>query len=254
MTAVQKYLDDMVAKYNSHEFIDADPVQFPLLFKERRDIEIAALIAATIAWGSRKQIVKNCRHILFSMMNGKPYGFVASEAWREISPEQNLHRTFFGKDLIYICTGFWSIYKECDSLEDLFAGTESVWDGIANLRQKFYQANGNQYSKHIPNPQKSACKRLNMMLRWLCRRDGIVDIGIWQRIPTASLIIPLDTHSTRTARNLGLLTRRSVDRKAAELLTNKLKEYCPTDPVKYDFALFGAGEAERHTAKIIDGI
>jgi uncharacterized protein (TIGR02757 family) len=248
MSPLKNYLDALVEKFNSQEFIAHDPVQFPLLFTQKADIEIAALLSSTIAWGNRTQIVKNCRRMLFTIMAGKPYAYVISGEWRNIVEAENIHRTFFGRDLIYFCRGLQAIYANGGTMEDLFKGMQSVWDGMENLRQTFFRANGGAYCKHVPNPQKSACKRLCMMLRWLVRSDGIVDLGIWHAIDPAMLMMPLDVHSARTARELGLLERKSNDRTAVELLTHKLREFCPQDPVKYDYALFGAGIAGIHPA------
>jgi uncharacterized protein (TIGR02757 family) len=211
------------------------------MFETQSDIEIAALLVAAIAWGNRKQIIASCRKMLFDIMDGKPAYFVTSGARHSIDPAINIHRTFFGRDLIYMCKGLQAIYGKGGSLEDMFAGKESVWEGIAAMRGTFYSANGS-YSKHISNPHHSACKRLNMMLRWLCRHGSTVDLGIWHKIKPSSLMIPLDTHVAHTARTLGLVDRRANDRRTVEMLTAKLCEFCPQDPAKYDFALFGIGE------------
>lgn len=238
MNTLKTHLDAMAAKFNVPAFIESDPVQFPHMFSRKPDIEIAALLAAVIAWGGRAQILKSCRRMLCDIMEGSPAAFVTDGHWQKINPAQNIHRTFFGRDLMYICKGLQGIYSNGGSLEDLWAGTPNVWEGIENLRQTLCRANG-CYSKHIPNPLKSACKRLNMMLRWLCRRDGIVDLGIWQAVDPSLLMIPLDVHSARTARSLHIIERRQNDRTAVELLTAALREFCPSDPAKYDFALFG---------------
>jgi uncharacterized protein (TIGR02757 family) len=105
-------------------------------------------------------------------------------------------------------------------------------------------ANGGCYTKHIANPGRadaatgSACKRINLALRWLVRK-GPVDLGLWKSISPSSLYIPLDVHVARSARRLGLLKRKSNDKKAVIELSHKLREQCPDDPVKYDFVLFG---------------
>lgn len=133
-------------------------------------------------------------------------------------------------------------------MEPLFSGC-SVWDGIANLRQELAAANGGAFTRHISNPiaskgkPASACKRMHMMLRWLCRKDGIVDLGIWDCVPQSELMIPIDVHVARTARLLGLVSRKQNDRRTVEELTARLRELSPEDPVRYDFALFGVGEA-----------
>jgi uncharacterized protein (TIGR02757 family) len=101
--------------------------------------------------------------------------------------------------------------------------------------------NNGLYTAHIANPDaNSACKRINLALRWLVRR-GPVDMGLWKSIKPSSLYIPLDIHVARNARRLGLLERKSNDKKAVMELTEKLRQFCPDDPVKYDFVLFSIG-------------
>jgi uncharacterized protein (TIGR02757 family) len=121
---------------------------------------------------------------------------------------------------------------------------EGVWDGIALLRETMAQGNGGCYTKHIANPHShSACKRMHLSLRWLVRKEGPVDLGLWKRVSPSVLYIPLDLHVGRTARRLGLLdpARKADDKKAVITLTEKLRQFCPEDPVKYDLALFGMG-------------
>ena len=137
---------------------------------------------------------------------------------------------------------------EYGSMEPLFSGC-STWEGIENMRSEFAAVNSGASTRHISNPlhakgkPASACKRMHMMLRWLCRKDGIVDLGIWDSIHPSQLMIPLDVHVARTARLLGLVKRKQNDRNTVEELTAKLREFSPDDPVRYDFALFGVGEA-----------
>ena len=124
--------------------------------------------------------------------------------------------------------------------------------GIEAFRSVLMHANNGETTRHISNPisekgrPASACKRLNMMLRWLCRNDGIVDLGIWRNISPKMLMIPLDVHVARISRELGLLQRKQNDRKSVEQLTAQLRELSPDDPVKYDFALFGIGVEEKN--------
>ncbi|MDR1344806.1 MAG: TIGR02757 family protein [Tannerellaceae bacterium] len=240
----------MADKYNTKAFVTDDPVQFPKLFSDVRDIEIAAFLVSTIAWGNRKQILRSCEKMLFRVMGGKPYAFIMSEEWRNIDPSMNIHRTFFGRDLVYLCNGFLTIYKSMGSLEDLFR-RKDVWDGMMHMRETFCSANG-EYTKHISQSKGSlhkggpACKRINLMLRWLCRDDGVVDLGVWKAVKPSELMMPLDVHVARTGRELGLIERRQDDRMTVEQLTARLREYCPEDPIKYDFALFGVGESQKH--------
>ncbi len=246
MNKLKVLLDEKVLQYNCKEFIANDPVQFPHSFSEQRDVEIAALLASVIAWGNRTMIIRSGKKMLFDIMGGKPYDFVMGGMWNELDKNNNIHRTFFARDLIYLCRGLQKMYSEHATMESLFTGVDT-WSGIARLRSLFASANEGTSTKHISNPiadkgkPASACKRLHMMLRWLCRKDGIVDLGIWNEVPQSSLMIPLDVHVARIGRELGLITRKQNDRKTVEELTACLREFSPEDPVRYDYALFGVG-------------
>ena len=249
-------LDEKFACYNCKEFIKNDPISFPHSFTRREDVEIAALLASTIAWGNRKMILSSGRKMFCDIMHSAPYNYVMSGEWERLDDRMNIHRTFFASDFKYICRGLRNIFSKHGTMETLFLGC-SVWDGIENLRREMAGANDGATTRHISNPvaQKgkpaSACKRLHMMLRWLCRKDGVVDLGIWQGVSQAELMIPLDVHVARTARSLGIVTRKQNDRRTVEELTAQLRKLSPDDPVKYDFALFGVGEAGD---SFIDGI
>ena len=241
-------LDEKALQYNRPEFIADDPISFPHSFSRKEDIEIVALLASIIAWGNRKMILRSGNRMFHEIMQSRPYEYVMSGEWESLDDRMNLHRTFFASDFKYICRGLRSIYSRFGSMEPLFSGC-SVWDGIANLRQELAAANGGAFTRHISNPiaskgkPASACKRMHMMLRWLCRKDGIVDLGIWDCVPQSELMIPIDVHVARTARLLGLVSRKQNDRRTVEELTARLRELSPEDPVRYDFALFGVGEA-----------
>lgn len=242
MEDVKEYLDSLVEKNNTEAFIKDDPVQFPHRFNDLRDIEIVSFLVATIAWGNRKMILNNSDKML-GMMGRSPYDYVMSEGWKNLEPDKCVHRTFFNRDLTYYCNGLRAIYQKHNSLEDIFA-VGDTWRGIQNFREMIAEANG-ATSKHISNPcceepkKGSACKRLHMALRWLVRNDGIVDLGVWKRLKTSDLMIPLDVHVARVSRELGLIDRKSNDRQTVEMLTAKLREFDANDPVKYDYALFG---------------
>ncbi|MDR0387042.1 MAG: TIGR02757 family protein [Treponema sp.] len=254
---LKKELDAWYTKINRPEFVLTDPVQFPRRYMDaedkrrqehcRRDVEIAAFLTAVIAWGRRDNILRSAER-LFARMGPSPAAFVMSGNRRELK-DRCIHRTFFEADLQYFRRGFRTCYKKYGSLESLFSlaleppgGT--IWDGIALFRETMAEGNGGRCNKHIANPAAhSACKRINLALRWLVRKEGPVDLGLWKSVPPAALLIPLDLHVGRTARRLGLLERKANDRKAVEELTAKLRDFCPEDPVKYDFALFGMGTA-----------
>jgi uncharacterized protein (TIGR02757 family) len=243
-------LDLWYEKICVKDFIKDDPIQFPRLFSKKEDIEIAAFLTAIIAWGRRDLILRSAQR-MFALMGKSPFSYITSRDYKNLK-NKNIHRTFFEGDLKYFCKGFEHCYAKYSSLEKLFSGTGNTWEGIALFREEMAKGNKGQYSKHISNPGKadeetggnesngSACKRLNLALRWLVRK-GPVDLGLWKSIKPAALFIPLDVHVARTARKLGLLERKSNDKKAVVELTEKLRMYCAEDPVKYDFALFGMG-------------
>ena len=201
-------------------------------------MEITAFLAAAIAWGRRELILKSAEK-MFALMGKSPYAFVMEGDYRKLK-DNCVHRTFFERDLLYFCRGFRACYAKYNSLEALFASAGDPWEGISLFRETMAGGNSGIFTKHIANPAAgSACKRLHLALRWLVRREGPVDLGLWKRISPSALYIPLDLHVGRTARQMGLLERKSNDRKAVISLTEKLRAFCPEDPVKYDLALFG---------------
>lgn len=244
-------LDREVMRYNCPEFIDDDPVQFPRLYTDKRDIEIASLLVSTIAWGNRTMICRSASRML-DLLEHQPYHYMMDRGYEEL-PAGNVHRTFFNANLQHYLRGLRSIYAEYGSLEDFAAAVGAghsdspAWHLAAAIAERLTAANGGvSDSRCLPgNIEKTALKRFNMALRWLVRDDGIVDMGIWRVIRPEQLRIPLDVHVGNVSRALGLLERRQNDRKAVEELTARLRRYCPEDPVKYDFALFGAGVSAR---------
>jgi len=244
MQNLKEYLDELVAKNNTEAFINDDPVQFPHRYSDKRDIEIVSFLVATIAWGNRKMILNSSEKML-EMMGKSPYDYVMSGGFERLEPDRCVHRTFFNRDFMYYCNGMREIFEKNDSIEDIFARSgNDVWQGIQNFRDEIADVNGCT-SKHISNPsceepkKGSACKRLHMALRWLVRKDGIVDLGIWKRLNAKDLMIPLDVHVARVSRKLGLIERKCNDRQTVESLTARLRDFDADDPVKYDFALFG---------------
>lgn len=244
---IRRLLDREGARINSADFIGSDPVQFPRRFDRQQDIELAAILSATIAWGNRKMICSNCDKML-RLMEGRPYDFVMDKAYEEL-PDGNIHRTFFTANLKHYLRGFRLIFSRHGSLEGLarhlrIADDEApAWKLVEGMNEILKEANhGTADSRCLPQDLKStALKRVNMALRWLVRDDGIVDMGVWKTLKPSQLFIPLDVHVGNTSRDLGLLTRKQDDRRAVEELTSTLRRFRPDDPTFYDFALFGLG-------------
>jgi len=246
---IKQLLEEKYLEYCQPHFIELDPISIPHLFEERKDVEISGLIAATIAWGQRPTIIKNAKSAMQRMGN-EPFRFVMEHSQNDLKALDGfVHRTFNSEDLKHFVRSLRNIYSKYDSLEDIFLegiGTNDVnmMNSIAHFKQVFFSiAHEKRTQKHVSDPlQGSASKRISMYLRWMARpKDRGVDFGLWNRIPTSILSCPLDVHSGRNARQLGLLNRTQNDWKAVEELDASLRSFDPNDPVKYDFALFGMG-------------
>lgn len=247
-SSIARLLEEEAQRINSPAFIDADPVQFPRRFSNIRDIEIVAFLSAMIAWGNRKMICRDAERLL-DLMNNEPIEYLNSGVFENLEDSRNIHRTFFARDLKYFLRGMKAIYNRFPSIDALGhsinVGEDAspAWRLVEEIQKYMYQANeGKSCSQCFPtNLSNTALKRINMALRWLVRDDGVVDLGVWESIPKSKLYIPLDVHVGNVSRQLGLLERKSNDRKAVEQLTAVLRQLDPSDPVKYDFALFGVG-------------
>ncbi|WP_026462829.1 TIGR02757 family protein [Adhaeribacter aquaticus] len=249
---IKVLLDDRYEKFNQPAFIPNDPIVIPHGFTQKQDIEIAGFFAAILAWGQRVTIINKCRDLL-SRMDNAPAEFIKNHQEKDL---QNLlgfkHRTFIDTDLLYLIYFMQTFYQQHDTLEDAFTNSGTITDQKQRL-EYFYNLvfslleAPQRTRKHISTPaRKSACKRINMYLRWMVRQDDKgVDFGIWKTIKPADLICPCDVHVDRVARKLGLITRPQTDWQTAAELTHQLKQFDPEDPVKYDFALFGLGIEEK---------
>ena len=244
---LKEFLEEKVALYNRASFVESDPIQVPHGFVLKEDIEIAAFLTAVIAWGNRKMIIRNSLKMM-DLLGNSPYDFVMEASPKQV--DHFVHRTFNLTDLRFFLASLRNIYKHHGGLEEIFspfAGTPRLQEGIHHLKQVFFEIeHPARTSKHLPDPRRgSAAKRINMFLRWMVRRDGAgVDFGLWNSLSPSQLSCPLDVHSGRVARKLGLLQRRQNDAKALEELDNALRKLDHADPVKYDYALFGLGVFE----------
>lgn len=244
-------LDDRVELYNRPDFIAGDPISIPHRYSKLQDREIAGLWTALLSWGQRKTIIQKAS-LLMELMDNSPHAFIVHHSESDRKRFLNfVHRTFQPDDALYFLHFLQQYYRQHDSLEDLFAagGRTGIHGGLIAFRKAFLGLDEApaRTAKHVSSPEKnSSCKRLNMFLRWMVRRDeNGVDFGLWKKIAPSNLIIPLDVHVQRVALRLGLLSRKQADWKAAVQLTESLKLLDPADPVKYDFALFGMGVMEK---------
>jgi len=241
-------LKELSERYNTLEFIENDPISIPHQFNKKEDREIAGFLAASLAWGNRKAILKSANQLI-TWMDASPFEFIINATDDDLKPfEKFIYRTFNGQDCLFFLKALKHIYLEHQGLEMVFTNgfnkDNSVKTAISYFRSIFINTPGPERSqKHVANPMNgSAAKRFNMFLRWMVRNDkNGVDFGIWNSIPASHLMIPLDVHSGRVAREFNLLQRKQNDWKAVEELTANLRKLDPADPVKFDFALFGAG-------------
>lgn len=250
--ALKEFLDAKVEEFNRVDFIALDPIQVPHQFKKKQDIEIAGLMAAVFAWGQRATIIHKANDFL-KRMDGAPHDFLLHHKPHDLKSFTSFrHRTFNATDALYFIAFLKHFYSGHDSLEHAFrveAGDEHTGRGLAHFHHVFFSLADfpPRTKKHIPTPERhSACKRINMFLRWMVRKDNKgVDFGIWQNIAPAQLICPFDLHVDRVARQLKLIRRKQADWETALELTAVLRKLDPADPVKYDFALFGLGALEK---------
>ena len=246
---VKSLLDEKYEEYNTRSFIDPDPITIPHQYSKKQDIEISGFFAATLAWGQRKTIITKCQELM-TRMDNSPYDFILNHSDDDLKTLSGFkHRTFNYTDLLYFIEFFKAHYSLQPSLESAFSNGQNQKERLSNFHRKFFDLpySPDRTRKHVSTPErKSACKRLNMYLRWMVRNDHTnVDFGLWPQINASDLICPLDVHVSRTARKLGLLSRKQDDWLAAVELTNNLKTFDPDDPVKYDYALFGLGVFEK---------
>lgn len=249
LTEIKYILDEAHNKYNNIDFIETDPIQIPHRFSKKEDIEIAGFLTATIAWGQRKSIIKNA-NLLMSFMDDSPSDFLINSNpdidW--LIFQRFVHRTFNGEDCIDFMKALQHIYKNKGGLENVmtegFKNDKTIFSTLNHFRTVFFEIEHNTHTqKHISSVlSNSSAKRLNMFLRWMIRKDdNEVDFGLWRGIPTSALMLPLDVHTGDVGRALGILTRKQNDWKAVVEITDVLRKLDPTDPIKYDFALFGIG-------------
>ncbi len=250
-SAIKNILDEKYLQYNSPRFIVTDPISIPHRYSTKEDREIAGFLSATIAWGQRKSIVQSALKLM-TLMDDAPSEFITNFKESDLRRFKGfVHRTFNYTDISVFLYALKNIYQIHGGMEKLFADGLAMGGmdhAIAHFKDIFFEVpHVVRTRKHVSNPLSGSCaKRINMFLRWMVRKDDCgVDFGIWKSIRPDQLICPLDVHSGRVARRLGLLKRKQDDWKAAMELTENLRQFDPDDPVKYDFALFGLGVFEK---------
>lgn len=239
---LKKHLDKLVMEFETPDFIKNDPIQFPHRFEKKQDIEISALIASSLAFGKREKIIEAVEKI-HQIIENEPHNFCQNYKSSDRKIFDNFkYRYINGENIADVFEGLAKVTHNFESLEDAFlehhhSSHENVKEGLIGFVGEIVTC-GNYL---LPCPsKKSACKRLNLFLKWMVRKSP-VDIGIWQNVCPSKLIIPLDVHVAKVSRKLGILKRNANDWQSAYEITQKLKDFDPEDPTKYDFALFGEG-------------
>ncbi len=251
---LKDFLDEQVERFNEPGFIKDDPIQIPHQFEKPQDIEITGFWVSMLAWGQRKTIINKSLELI-DLMGGTPHDFIVNHSEKDRADFLSFkHRTFQTTDTLYFLEFLQNYYQKHDSLENAFSRflkpeDEHIGNALIGFQDLFFDHPDapHRTRKHIATPaRKSSCKRLNMFLRWMVRKDNKgVDFGLWNDISPSQLMMPLDVHVEKIGRRLGLLKRKQRDWKAVIELTDQLRKFDPIDPVKYDFALFGMGVIEK---------
>ena len=244
---MKEYLDRLYDRYNRQRFVRPDPVQFLYRYKDMRDREIAGLIASSLAYGRVTQIIRSIASVL-EKMTPSPLLFLsaASEDCLTETFSGFRHRFTDGKELSKLLAGIKCVILRHGSLNRCFRRLfrehdETLLPALASFVEELKGSPAGTYNSLLPSPAKgSACKRLNLFLRWMVRSDA-VDPGGWSGLSAAQLIVPLDTHMHRIGRELGFTERKQADMKTALEITDFFKGIRPEDPVRYDFALTRLG-------------
>lgn len=247
---LKTYLDALVGRFERPDFIADDPISIPHGFDDPRDREVIGFYAALLAWGRRATIMNKMAE-LCERMRYRPYRFVLDfDPARDAACLDGFkHRTFQPVDAQWLTSALSTVLRRHETMEAVFrhhlpadalhAGP--ALQGVSDTLFSVLPGTPARLRKHLPRPSTgSACKRMSMYLRWMVR-PGPVDFGIWTQIRPDQLILPLDVHSGRQARALGLLSRRQDDWRAALELTQNCRRLHAPDPARYDFAFFGAG-------------
>ncbi|MCX7862837.1 MAG: TIGR02757 family protein [Bacteroidales bacterium] len=243
MNQLKQQLDKLYHNIDAQRFIQNDPIQIPHSFNQKEDIEISGFLTCIIAWGNRKQIITNAYRII-QLMEFQPHEYILRHKNADLKIFRNFkHRTITGTDIANLCSALKFIYSDCGGLENIFTLSylthRDIFFSLQNAYNTFAKLIKNTHTiRQIPDvSKKSAAKRLNLFLRWMVRND-FIDFGLWKKINKADLYIPFDTHVLFAAKNLKLLNRNQTDWKSVYELTHQLKTLDPTDPIKYDLALF----------------
>ncbi|MBI5569363.1 MAG: TIGR02757 family protein [Desulfomonile tiedjei] len=239
-------LDELYEQYNRREFVHPDPLEFLYEYEDRRDREIVGVIASGLAYGSVLQILKSVRAVLDLLVSPHRFLMDASRETLIATFRQFKHRFTTGEELAGVLFAVKQVIQRHGSLGACFEkgfseNHTTVLPAAASFVKELCSTFGGRPRSLLASPEAgSACKRLNLFLRWMVRRDA-VDPGGWDTIPRSKLIVPLDTHMHRIALRLGLTGRKQANLRTACEITDAFRSIQPQDPVRYDFALTRLG-------------
>lgn len=246
ISRLKPVFNNLYHRFNNQKFVSPDPLQFLYDYESESDREIAGLIAAALAYGHVKQICKSVLVVLSKFQT--PSEFLKDSSTRKIknSFKDFKHRFTNGDDISNLLLAIKRNIKKYGSLEncfmDGFNNTDaSIIPALEEFTVKLTKSVQKENFFLLPKPsKKSACKRMNLYLKWMVRKDN-VDPGCWAKIPRSKLIVPVDTHINRICGRLGFTNRKTADLKTALVITDMFKQLSPNDPTKYDFALTRLG-------------
>jgi uncharacterized protein (TIGR02757 family) len=256
-TVIRSVLEKLYKKYNHRDLIKPDPLQFVYLYDNPSDREITGFLSSALAYGRVEQIQKSLAN-LFERMGNSPYAFVRSFGKTEQKKLTGFkHRFTTGQDISDLLMCFKKVLSQHSSIEEFFIknynpcdsnlinGLSNFCNSLVNLHASKHNGQTSRGLKYLlVNPADgSACKRLNLFLRWMVRNDN-VDTGLWDSVDKAKLIVPIDVHMGRLCRILGFHNKNTVSLSTAIQITECFAEIEPADPVKYDFALSRIGIVE----------
>jgi uncharacterized protein (TIGR02757 family) len=263
---IRNILERLYKRYNRRELISPDPLQFLYRYSNPVDIEITAFLASALAYGRVEQIEKSLDN-LFERMGDSPFKFVTNfDKNKRRKLKDFKHRFTTGDDISDLLMLFRTIISRFGSIEQYFArgynpGDKNIIPALSKfcnsllnlhaVRNKRHAISGLKYLLVSPD-DGSACKRLNLFLRWMVRDDD-VDTGLWKSIDKTKLIVPVDVHMSRLCKILGLYNRKTVSLSAAVEITESFAEIEPADPIKYDFALSRIGIVEDCNGRLRKG-
>jgi uncharacterized protein (TIGR02757 family) len=254
---LKKLFEGLYNRFNRRDLIKPDPLQFVYQYNSPSDKEIVAFLAAALAYGRVEQIEKSLNN-LFMRMGKSPYAFVQGFDKTKRERLNNFkHRFTTGQDIADLLALLKQVLSRYGSIEGFFAEGYSPNDkNIIPALTKFCDSLWVMYSKEhnghlrrglkylLASPEDgSACKRLNLFLRWMVRKDD-VDLGLWKSIDKAKLIVPVDVHIGRLCRILGFHNNKTISLATALQITESFAQIEPADPVKFDFALSRIGIIE----------